>query len=730
MKKPAFLALSLLFLALLACGPIDFARDILGRLPTPTITPSSEEHSSSVWYVAIDGDDEDTCDAPAYACRTLNEVLVNRATDDDLIHIGPGTFSEDDDYGALYAVLDLDLSIEGAGMDDTTLESNGLVTVLQLSGDSRVTLRGLTLQNGGGNAPGNCLSVRGSASATVRDVRIRNCTTSGIEHLSGQPLHLINVLVEGGLPDPELGVGYGGEGITSGGNLIIENSRILNNAGPGLIVWGPFEMTDSTVEGNGTDGLILRAESTLTNVTVRNNAVDPTIGAWHAGVWIQGGATTIIESWIENNDEGIDVDAGAELVLRNSTIQGHPRTGLFIQNGGRVTLENSTVRDNGSIFAGTSVPGGIDNDGHLTIRRSRIEENRNGGIGSDGASAELFLYDSTVRANEGHLAGVYAFGTAHIEGSLITEDLNDGGAVENRGTMTIINSTISRNSGIGVNPVSDGGLTLRYVTIAENGTVGLNSHTGGDRIALIANSLIANNFGRGDCLFSSIAPSPTLEGVSFDSDGSCRFSPAAGLTDVGLGPLQDNGGPTLTHAIASNSPALDAARGPCPSVDQRGDMRPVGLNCDVGAYELGPFPLSGTAAPADLATVTPSPGASQPKVIEDTLCWKGPGSQYETVSSLLSGTEVEILGRGIEGGWWVIDNPRYPGVACWTPEDDLQVDPLYHVPEMLFEIPPLPTPTATPILGCLWYDQNQAEVCYPIDQCPVDFGDSLGACTP
>lgn len=732
MKKPVLVALSVLFLAGLACGPIDLARDILGRLPTPTITPSSEEHYSLIWYVATDGDDGDICDAPANACRTLREVLYNRATDDDVIHIGPGTFSEDDDYGALYGIRDLNLRIEGAGMNDTFLDAGGAVTVLSLTGDSRVTISDLTLQNGGGSAPGNCLSVRGSASATVRNVRIRFCTRLGIEHLSGEPLHLITVEVRNAQPDSELGVGYGGDGLSSGGNLTVENSRFIGNAGAGLLVSGSLEMSDSRVEGNGLDGLILRGESTLTNVTVRNNAVDATIGAWHSGVLVQGGMTTVVDSLIEDSDngEGVEVDSGAELTIRNSTIQGHARTGLIVDNGGRATLINSTVRGNGSLFAGTSLPGGIDNNGHLTIRRSLIEENHNGGIGSDGLSAELYLYDSTVRANEGHLAGVYNFGRAQIEGSLVTEDLNDGGAIENRGTMTILNSTISRNSGVGVQPISAGGLTLRYVTIAENGTIGLNSHTGGETIALIANSLIAGNSGRSDCLFGSIAPTPAFEGVNLDSDGSCRFSSSGGLTYVGLGPLQDNGGPTMTHAIESDSPALNAARGACPPVDQRGETRPVGLNCDVGAYELGPSPLSGTAEAAELATVTPTATAGLPKVIEDTLCWKGPGSQYETVSSLLSGTEVEILGRGIDGEWWVIDNPRFPGVACWTPEEDLQVDPSFPVPEKLFEIPPLPTPTATPIQGCLWYDQNQNEVCYPIDQCPVDFGDSLGACTP
>ncbi len=131
---------------------------------------------------------------------------------------------------------------------------------------------------------------------------------------------------------------------------------------------------------------------------------------------------------------------------------------------------------------------------------------------------------------------------------------------------------------------------------------------------------------------------------------------------------------------------------------------------------------------------TPSPAPptpAPPVVITDTLCWTGPGSVYDTVSSLLTGTVVEILGRGLEGDWWVIDNPRYPGVRCWTPGEDIEVDPGYTYPDTLYDPPPLPTPTEAPILGCLYQGPNDNEpTCYPIDSCPVPYENSLGACTP
>jgi uncharacterized repeat protein (TIGR01451 family) len=64
-----------------------------------------------------------------------------------------------------------------------------------------------------------------------------------------------------------------------------------------------------------------------------------------------------------------------------------------------------------------------------------------------------------------------------------------------------------------------------------------------------------------------------------------------------LGPLDDNGGDTRTHALQPGSPAIDG--GSCTDIagdliasDQRGVARPQGADCDVGAYELGQPSLS------------------------------------------------------------------------------------------------------------------------------------------
>ena len=73
----------------------------------------------------------------------------------------------------------------------------------------------------------------------------------------------------------------------------------------------------------------------------------------------------------------------------------------------------------------------------------------------------------------------------------------------------------------------------------------------------------------------------------------------ASPADPLLGPLQDNGGPTFTHALQFGSPAIDkgnpATPGSggtaCEATDQRGAPRPAGAACDIGAYESNSLPL-------------------------------------------------------------------------------------------------------------------------------------------
>jgi hypothetical protein len=62
---------------------------------------------------------------------------------------------------------------------------------------------------------------------------------------------------------------------------------------------------------------------------------------------------------------------------------------------------------------------------------------------------------------------------------------------------------------------------------------------------------------------------------------------------AGLLPLADNGGPTQTHALQANSPAINAGSNPDGlTTDQRGfGPRAVGGVADIGAFEVGATPI-------------------------------------------------------------------------------------------------------------------------------------------
>jgi hypothetical protein len=91
--------------------------------------------------------------------------------------------------------------------------------------------------------------------------------------------------------------------------------------------------------------------------------------------------------------------------------------------------------------------------------------------------------------------------------------------------------------------------------------------------------------------------------LSSDNGGGYLNGPGDQInTDPLLGPLQNNGGPTLTHAPLTGSPAIDAGDPnftPPPFRDQRGPCfdRVFGRRIDVGSVEVQPQPRCPTPAP-------------------------------------------------------------------------------------------------------------------------------------
>ena len=83
----------------------------------------------------------------------------------------------------------------------------------------------------------------------------------------------------------------------------------------------------------------------------------------------------------------------------------------------------------------------------------------------------------------------------------------------------------------------------------------------------------------------------TSLGNNISDDDTCNLVDSTDQpgSNPQIGSLEDNGGPTATHALLLGSPAIDGGDGSrCTQADQRGVVRPQRANCDIGAYEFAP----------------------------------------------------------------------------------------------------------------------------------------------
>ena len=295
-----------------------------------------------------------------------------------------------------------------------------------------------------------------------------------------------------------------------------------------------------------------------------------------------GAPITIIDG------NGIDrvFDVAAKADIRGVTI----RNG----NAGTTTCPSGIGPVGGAIY---SAPGTV--AAGVTLTEVAIMQNtatHGAGIENDLGSS-LDLNGVTVSANTASIAG---------------------GGIENLagapGT-TLANVTVSGNSaGSGGGIRNEGDLTLESVTMSGNTLDDVGERTIKDTI--VAGSPF-NCTGGGSII---------AEDHNLDSGNSCGLADSTDLrnTNPNLGPLQDNGGPTLTLALLAGSPAIDAGSGDCPppATDQRGTVRPVDGNgdgvavCDIGAYEF----LPGTTATTTTSTTTTLPACTSAPTLESIMC--------------------------------------------------------------------------------------------------------------
>jgi hypothetical protein len=303
------------------------------------------------------------------------------------------------------------------------------------------------------------------------------------------------------------------------------------------------------------------------------------------------GVTAELRGFTVTGGKDCGIRIRGPLTIANSIVSGNAGAGVC--NGQEAWYDSATIVD--SVVSGNDGRGVSNAVSSLSLRNTTVSENRGGGISN--YVGTISIRDSTISLNSGDEGGgIYseAHYTGPDEAHLLTKSPYNS-------YVAIINSTISGNSaargGAVFNSDRWADMTMINVTIARNTT------SQGSDIYSDSNLVVANTLVDGDCAIDPLGRMAS-DGYSIESPGdTCGLDGGpdqvnVSAEDLKLGPLADNGGPTMTHALGPGSIAID--RTPAPSCldtdderlteDQRGEPRPETPDsmCDVGAFERQP----------------------------------------------------------------------------------------------------------------------------------------------
>jgi CSLREA domain-containing protein len=364
----------------------------------------------------------------------------------------------------------------------------------------------------------------------------------------------------------------------------------------------------------------------IKQVTIRNGS--PASGEAGGGVQSNGSKLTVSNSIITGNSGyaagGINTSGGT-LQVNSSTISSN--TANFGCGGGiatdktTATVTNSTISNNTAPGAG-SCGGGIMSGGSLTVKTSTINGNTANTGGGIASHAPLTVSGSTISGNSVNISGggIDINGIYPVKAMILTSTISgntahdDGGVHNLAGDTMVINSTISGNSvpGIAGGIYNEAKLTLQNVTITGNAAGSSNQGFGGGIVTrndigstTSRNTIIAGNIDRNgtdpDCTGPLVSQGYNL--IQSNPFNHCLISGDTATNLLGvdplLGTLKKNGGKTMTHALLSGSPAIDAGNPAvpgsggyaCERTDQRAVTRPTdgdgngSARCDIGAVE-------------------------------------------------------------------------------------------------------------------------------------------------
>src|SRR5579859_5144602 len=523
-------------------------------------------------------------------------------------------------------------SIGALSLTNTTLFSNtassdggGIYNAGTLTLTSTTVLSNTAsgILGGGGifNGQGATLAITNSAVISNTSTGSINALSSGLGGglFNAGTLTVTNSTIRGNAGSQYVGIlSYGG-GIYNGGVGALTNVTLSGNSaylGGGIFNHGPgtLTVTNSTISSNtangGEGGILNSGTLALTDSTVSGNTAQSDGGIGN------GGSMAVTSSMIVSNAAAQStggISNGGTLTLTNSTISSNTATvgGGGIGNGRTLTIINSTVSGNTGQNGG-----GIDNGGSMVVTSSTVISNTaygNGGAIYNYNYGALTLTNSTVSRNTANNngGGLYndtGAAAALADSSVIANTAGGtfGGGLFNAGTLTVTNSTVSDNAANSGNSAGGGILnggagTLTFVTLSGNTAAnGGGIYQEGSYVTqtvTLMNTIIADSPSGGDCVVQAGSPPLRSGGYNLSSDGACApyFTQTGDLNGANpnLGPLADNGGPTLTQRPLFPSPVMDAIPlgtngcGTTITTDQRGLPRATDGRCDIGAVEYG-----------------------------------------------------------------------------------------------------------------------------------------------
>ena len=296
------------------------------------------------------------------------------------------------------------------------------------------------------------------------------------------------------------------------------------------------------------------------------------------------------------NPGGAILNGGTVLISNTLVLSSTAQNGGGLRNQqintnsplGVMTLVNSTVRGNSAVNNG----GGISTNTSTTIilNTAIISNTALGTSTTSGLGGGVHHVNANVTP-------VAIARTTTITNTTIAGNIGNGGAgiyVDNRGRVDVYNSTIAANAATNTATAQVGGIFLGVTSTGQPGDLLRLKNT------IVADNVANNTTQRGADVGNSTGLSITssgynlLENVVGATIGGTTTGNIVGQ-DPRLGPLRNNGGPTLTKALLVSSPAInggDPAFVPPPTTDQRGPGFPRVLlgRVDIGAYETVDLP--------------------------------------------------------------------------------------------------------------------------------------------